>query len=104
MTVLNYLFFIKFQFQNFNEELQKLKKSNFEENEPNYLEEEEEDDEKNDPFIDFLKEGGKLNKAPLEKMEKDKEIKEFTQKGTQANPNPIRKKSLGEEKKPPFKY
>ena len=96
MTVLNYLFFIKFQFQNFNEELQKLKKSN--------LEEEEEVDEKNDPFIDFLKEGGKLNKAPLEKMEKDKEIKEFTQKGTQANPNPIRKKSLGEEKKPPFEY
>ena len=74
--------------------MQRLKKPNFEENEPNYFEDEEVE-EKNDPFIDFMKEGGKSSKAP---MEKDKESMEFAPKITQPNPNPIRKKSMGEEK------
>lgn len=71
--------------------MQKLKKSNFEENEPNYLEEEEYE-EKNDPFMEFFKDS-KLKKPSIEK---EKEPKETSHMGSQTLP--IRKKSYDDIK------
>lgn len=50
--------------------LQKLKKTNIEESEPNYLEEEEYD-EKSDPFMEFFKDPSKLKKVQTESVPKE---------------------------------
>ena len=67
-----------------------MKKPNFEENDPNYLEEEDYED-KNDPFLEFFKDP-KAKKAPGN----EKEIKDPVPKFIPAIP--ARKKSFEELK------